>query len=201
MYTNFDKWKTDRENPENEKFLDLIISKTINKQNGYPSLRIWKGKALKPFHNYYYKSEAQREARLQQIKENRKKQLADKAERKEREKQAIANYKHNIKVGDIYYRSWGYDQTNIDYYEVVKVSGRAVWFQEIGQFVDNAYISEDVTKPNRTKLIGEPFKKIVQYWYNDKTGQVSEHFKLNSYSNLYKWDGSLLYQTNAYYGH
>lgn len=200
MYTKLDIWKSYRENPENEKFLDLIIEKGISSKN-YPTLRIWKGKALKPFHNYCYLSVEERENKLQIIKENRAKQLADKVKRKELEKQAIANYKHNIKVGDIYYSSWGYDQTNIDYYEVVKISGRAVWFQKIGQFVDSAYITQDVTKPNRTVLIGEPFKKIVQFWYNDTTGKISEHFNLNSYSSFTKWGGSLLYQTNSMFGH
>lgn len=200
MYRKFDIWQTNRENPENEKYLDLIIEKNISSKN-YPALRIWKGKALKPYHNYYYRSLDERENRLQKIKEERAKDLENKALRKEKEKQAIKNFKHNIKVGDIYYSSWGYDQTNIDYYEVVGVSGRAVWFQQIGQFVDNSCMTQDVTKPNRTSLIGEPFKKIVQFWYDDRTEQITEHFKLTSYSSLTKWDGSLLRQTNSLYGH
>ena len=30
-----------------------------------------------------------------------------------------------IKEGDIFYSSWGYDQTNIDYYKVTKLIGKA----------------------------------------------------------------------------
>ena len=40
----------------------------------------------------------------------------------------MKRYKYNnenIKVGDIFYRSWGYDQTNIDYYVVTKKVGKA----------------------------------------------------------------------------
>jgi hypothetical protein len=29
---------------------------------------------------------------------------------------------HDIHVGDLFYASWGYDQTNIDFYEVVRVT-------------------------------------------------------------------------------
>ena len=37
----------------------------------------------------------------------------------------------NIKVGTILYESWGYDQTNIDFYQVVRVSDKSVWFSPI----------------------------------------------------------------------
>ena len=38
-----------------------------------------------------------------------------------------------IKVGDIFYTSWGYDQTNVDYYEVVGLtpSGKSVKLHSI----------------------------------------------------------------------
>ena len=37
------------------------------------------------------------------------------------------------KVGDILYDSWGYDQTNIDYYEVVRTSKASVWIRSIAR--------------------------------------------------------------------
>ena len=36
-------------------------------------------------------------------------------------------------VGDIYEASWGYDQTNVDYYQVIRVSAKSVWTREIGK--------------------------------------------------------------------
>lgn len=38
-----------------------------------------------------------------------------------------------IKVGDIFYHSWGYDQTNIDFYEVVKRMKSSVVIRMIQQ--------------------------------------------------------------------
>lgn len=32
---------------------------------------------------------------------------------------------HGIQIGDLFYESWGYEQTNIDYYEVVGLKGKA----------------------------------------------------------------------------
>ena len=39
--------------------------------------------------------------------------------------------KHNIKVGDIFYHSWGYDQTNIDFYQVVSVTAKTISIRRI----------------------------------------------------------------------
>ncbi len=33
---------------------------------------------------------------------------------------------HDIKKGDIFYNSWGYEQTNIDYYQVVKTTKKTI---------------------------------------------------------------------------
>lgn len=38
---------------------------------------------------------------------------------------------HAIKVGDLFVRSWGYDQTNVDFYQVVRVSEKCYWVRKI----------------------------------------------------------------------
>ena len=38
---------------------------------------------------------------------------------------------HNIKAGDIFYNSWGYDQTNIDFYQVVAATAKTITIQKI----------------------------------------------------------------------
>ena len=35
-------------------------------------------------------------------------------------------------MGDIMYSSWGYDQTNVDFYKVVRVTKASAWLQPIG---------------------------------------------------------------------
>ena len=39
--------------------------------------------------------------------------------------------RHNINVGEIFYNSWGYDQTNIDFYQVVSVTEKTVSIRAI----------------------------------------------------------------------
>ena len=38
-----------------------------------------------------------------------------------------------VNVGDIFVCSWGYDQTNIDYYKVLEVKNKSVVISAIGQ--------------------------------------------------------------------
>lgn len=36
-----------------------------------------------------------------------------------------------VKVGDIFRNSWGYDQTNVDYYQAVRVTAQSVYLRAI----------------------------------------------------------------------
>lgn len=36
------------------------------------------------------------------------------------------------KVGDLFCMSWGYDQTNVNYFQVTRVSDKGVWVREVG---------------------------------------------------------------------
>lgn len=51
------------------------------------------------------------------------------AERKA--KNALVNAADHYKVGDIIYNTWGWEQTNIDYYVVTSVSAKTITVQEI----------------------------------------------------------------------
>jgi hypothetical protein len=53
-------------------------------------------------------------------------------EKKARKKEARVNMNHNFEVGNILYDSWGYDQTNIDFYQVVEVKPKSIKIREIG---------------------------------------------------------------------
>ena len=58
-------------------------------------------------------------------------------------------YSHGVKVGDLFYMSWGYDQTNVNFFQVVKISDKCAWIKEVTlPVVNEDYISSmsrDVT--------------------------------------------------------
>jgi hypothetical protein len=95
-----------------------------------------------------------------------------------------------VKVGDIFYTSWGYDQTNVDFYEVLSVtpSGKSVKVRQIA-----SRLSDDergvVPVPGTTvSYNGEPMLKKL------KSGPA---LKVASYATAWLWDGTPKYDTCA----
>jgi hypothetical protein len=101
--------------------------------SGYTTLMMWSGKSMRPF--YYYSVLSREdgmkavEKAVAQHKAHAERKAKDAAERKAAREAA----RKNVKVGALYCASWGYEQTNVNFYEVVKVSktGATVWLREV----------------------------------------------------------------------
>lgn len=114
-----------------------------------------------------------------------------------------------VSVGDIFYNSWGYDQTNVDFYEVIRLTGQGVEVQPINsRVVSSGQGSESVVPiPGSVR----EFDVITGIDRNDKKTKVC---RLRDYGGSYgpsivlsrdhsasKWDGTPKHQTDAYSGH
>jgi hypothetical protein len=98
-------------------------------------------------------------------------------------------------VGDILYTSWGYDQTNVNFYQVVGVPSPAmVIVREIGS--KEVADSRVVAAPNI--FVGPPVRKKIR-----PSGQGGKSYavKITGYSSAYVWDGNPKYVTPWGYGH
>lgn len=92
---------------------------------------------------------------------------------------------HTLTVGQILESMWGYDQTNVDFYEVVKVTRTTVVVRKLrAEAVEQrAHMSSTVT-PNPEDYAGEPFRrKVITYG-------SSPFIQIESYANAYPWDGA-----------
>lgn len=78
---------------------------------------------------YYYSTAEARNARIEQLIKNITAHNERKAQRRA-EKKAMTNH---AKIGDILVNSWGYDQTNTDFYQVVRLTKKGVYIKQIGQ--------------------------------------------------------------------
>lgn len=65
---------------------------------------------------------------------------------------------HTLNVGDILYSSWGYDQTNIDYYQVVSVRGKVVDLRELAQDSKETGFMQGKCTPRRGDFVGNLIK-------------------------------------------
>ena len=105
------------------------------------------------------------------VKAERRAQRA--ADRKAR----VAEMADNVKVGDIFVNSWGYDQTNVNAYEVVaKPSAATVVIREIGMAAVEGSYGRDCQRvmPVAGAFIGEEEKRrIGQYGIKTQYGNAS----------------------------
>lgn len=86
---------------------------------GMPLLLGFSGKRQKPDFHYRYANEEKRQAKAKQHFESVRLSEAYRIEQR-----AKANAQgHELKVGSILRASWGYDQTNVDFYQVTRLIG------------------------------------------------------------------------------
>lgn len=112
-------------------------------------------------------------------------------------KKFISEYERNntkatntLKVGDVLYSSWGYEQTNIDYYKVVAVKGKTmVGVVKLGE-IRNVGDMQGTSVPDVSNIIGDVFYRKVNnnaVKINEiETASLHEDFEISSGIKLYK---------------
>lgn len=97
--------------------------------------------------------------------------LAHKTAKIEEKNKIKDNIDKYLKIGDIFYDSWGYEQTNIDFYQVVKFNNSSVWLRPIAsESVENTAGHDSVNvKPVKDSFTGDgqPIRKLIQFYAND----------------------------------
>jgi hypothetical protein len=89
------------------------------------------GTAARPSFNYRFKTAEARDKYLAEWSANLAANMEHKAKRATERKEKLAK-PCGLKVGDVLYGSWGYDQTNVEFWEVTKMIGpRMVEIREL----------------------------------------------------------------------
>jgi len=114
--------------------------------------------------------------------EDAEKQLKAKEERKKKDNEAL----NNIKVGDIFCYSWGWEQTNVNFYKIIERKGKiSAVVREIGykSVETTSWASENVVpcpeevigKEETVRLNGDYFKRSCGY--AKKTNPTDKHYR------------------------
>lgn len=147
-------------------------------KSGKPCAIYFTGKAQKPVaHNSYSSVEIREQIALKFISAEIK--MRDEKKQAKAEK---LQYQHTLKAGDILHSSWGYEQTNNDFYQVIAVKGKSVVLREIAQKKEYEHWASGRTQPVKDHFIGEPFIKRVT------TGNC---VKIESYAHASPCDASM----------
>lgn len=97
-----------------------------------------------------------------------------------------------IEPGAILYSSWGYDQTNVDFYVVVRTTKASAWIVPLSaeSIKDTeGFMSDSVTAGDVFDATAKGELHRIQKW-SDR-----ESLSLSSYSSAYLWDGSPKYRS------
>ena len=160
--------------PEVINFAPYKFELSINAK-GKPIARFFKllsvGKnkgQFKQLEGFYFENEERRQQYIDKKIATIKEREEDKQSIKQRKEEAKAD--HNFKVGDILYQSWGYEQTNIDFYQITAVLNKSVRIRKIGQeMVKSAGFMSEYVKPSKDSFIGEESTHPIKvYLWNDK---------------------------------
>jgi hypothetical protein len=122
----------------------------FNKDNKANAV-IFKGRSLKPRHNYWYQSVDARERAVHKFFEEHK-------------KSPKIDTNKIYAIGDVLYSSWGYEQTNIDFYQVIRLIGTTmIEIREIAKTKTNQdnYNDRGTCLPLVNAFVGEPLRKSV----------------------------------------
>lgn len=134
------------------------------------------GKAAKPDWHYRFKTEEQRASKISEHFASRRAHAAFRAESKTKAAAAIT-----LKVGDILVASWGYDQTNVDWYQVTAIVGaRMIELREIGANSVTTASMQGTATPRKDHFIGEALRRMVAY---------GNHVKVDRSRHASPWDG------------
>ena len=151
----------------------------VTNESDRPAAKAFAGKKAKPIWNYYFGNVERMEKTIADTLASYEAEDARKAARKA--EKAAFDATTAFAVGDIITNSWGYEQTNVDAFVVVKVSAKRVTLREIGvETVPGSGISHgmaDHVKPVVTKGGKESVHGVSIHGVNFKYGSGS------------KWDG------------
>lgn len=151
---------------------------------GQPCAIAYIGKSNKPAWNFRFSNEAQRDAKINSLFEAIQAREAFKSERKATRK----SFTHGYNDGDILYASWGYDQTNIEYFQVIAHTQKTVTFREIAQTVNGTGFMSGDCMPVKGQFTGPEYTRPVRP--DDHKGCVHFAEHDGGYMRyLWEWDG------------
>lgn len=138
-------------------------------------LTTFAGKALRKDIHAYYRTREQRDQAASDFCKGREQTATFRAEmRAERSKP------HSLKVGDILSSLWGWEQTNVDFYQVIALTTHTVTVRKIAMdMTESGWLQGEAT-PRVGDFVGEPTKHKA-----NSTNSIS----ISSYSSASLWDG------------
>lgn len=119
----------------------------------------FRGTAARPEFHHSYRDDVRRREHVQAFFAS----VAASQQRRQSERAERSAWVNPLKVGDLLHTSWGYDQTNVEFFAVTKISGRRVWVREIAaDYEATGHMSGNTWPAMPIKFIGEELMRMAQ---------------------------------------
>lgn len=82
---------------------------------------------------------------------------------------------NTVQIGSVFVHSWGYEQTNVDFYEVVAMTGKTVTIREISQNRKETGFLCGTCTPDKGNYTGEPMQKRLNLKYSEPSIKISSY--------------------------
>lgn len=144
----------------------------------------YSGRRMKPDFYYRFRSLTEVTSYVEKWASGQYNHVLEKQERKERKKELNKRAQELVSVGDVFRASWGYEQTNIDYYQVIGMTGkRTVQLRKIaGEMVERSYGDHGRKIPLPDEFIGETLSRQLSVSQWSKNDDVSVHVTIDNVS-------------------
>jgi hypothetical protein len=117
--------------------------------------------------------------------------------------------KHRAHRGTVFASSWGYDQTNVDYYVVVSATAKMARVRRLKRGTNPIAVGTVLDMRDDDQAIYLEPEQLVKIHDStlgegarvDADSKYSLWFKAYSFANAYVWRGEELYETPAGFGH
>lgn len=174
-----------------ETFLHFRIER--EEREGQFYVRVYNLRARKEWkalvYHFRFRTMDQLEEWIAKFKQNRQSWQNLKDERKAER----LNFVNPAKVDDILYASWGYEQTNIDFYQVTAVKGKSVVVRQIAakreDGLETGNSMADHCMAVKDAFVGEEMTKRV----GPSSGGYA--ININDYISAWMWDGKPKYRS------
>jgi hypothetical protein len=136
------------------------------RDNGTLLARTLKPKAVRHTHYFSFKTAERRE---QWINEQIAHALS-RASEKDARHAARTQFRHGYQVGDMLHGSWGYDQTNCEFYQVVKTTEKTITVRALGALPvpgTDGFMCQSLI-PHGGSMHGPEIRAVVRPSYDGK---------------------------------
>ena len=121
----------------------------------------YRADAFRPTYHYSYKTTDKAREALRRFADEAE-AIATERDNRKAERRAKLDQPHGLAVGDVLRSSWGYDQTNTDYFEVTRVIGkRTVEVRQLAEQIEQTAWAQGNSVPVPGQYVGAPMRRQV----------------------------------------